>query len=349
MESVSLILWIVRTILILAVILAAFWVVRWMKGGQSKVLLTVSMKRQALVFLTVLATTGALSILIPMTSLEPETASPVIGLISAAWIMLSAWALTLISSALTGLVQSKYDIKSADNLGARQVHTQVRVLQRIIIVLIWLGAVAAILMQFERFRMLGGTLLASAGILSVLLGLSAQKTFGAILAGIQIALSHPINLDDVVIVEGEWGRIEEITFTYVVVKIWDMRRMVVPINYFTETPFQNWTKKSSEMLGSVQLHVDYSTPLAPLREELKRLCQSSGVLWNEKTCLLQVTDAGTESMTIRALMSSPDAPSAWDLRCLVREGLIGFLKLNYPECLPKHRVLVQEEKIKEIR
>jgi small-conductance mechanosensitive channel len=189
--------------------------------------------------------------------------------------------------------------------------------------------------------MLGGTMLASAGVLSIVLGISAQKTFGSIIAGIQIALAHPINLDDVVIVENEWGRIEEISFTYVVVRLWDMRRLVVPITYFTETVFQNWTKKSAEIIGSVFWQVDYATPLEPLREELTRLCEESGRLWNGKTCVLQVTDAGAETMTLRAIVSASDASKAWDLRCLVREGMIRYLNEHYPECLPKRRILLQ--------
>lgn len=282
-----------------------------------------------------------LAVLAPLARFDAGVDVFVTAFLGTAWIILVAWALTLLLTVLTGLVQWKYDIGVEDNLGARQINTKVRVLHRIAAVLVWLGALAGILMQFERFRALGGAMLASAGVLSIVLGLSAQKTFGAVIAGVQIALTHPINLDDVVIVEGEWGRIEEITFTYVVVKIWDLRRMVVPISYFVETPFQNWTKKSAEIIGTVTLHVDYTTPLQPLREELKSLCEASGALWNGKTCVLQVTEAGGESMTVRALVSSPGASAAWDLRCMVREGLIDFLRRNYPECLPRRRVVLQ--------
>ena len=347
MGSVSLAGWAIRVGLVIAVGLAAFLAIWSLNKGRSKGwrelrdMLSKAMKKRVILFLTVFAAVIGVYILVPLAGLEPEVVVAGRAIMNATWVVMGAWAATLFLQILSGIVGWKYDIEAADNLGAREVQTRVRILHRIVAVLIWFAALAAILMQFERFRMLGGTMLASAGVLSIVLGISAQKTFGAIIAGIQIALTHPINLDDVVIVEGEWGRIEEITLTYVVVKIWDQRRLIVPITYFTETPFQNWTKKSAEILGSVFLHVDYTTPLDPLREELKRLCESAWQLWNGKTCVLQVTDAGVETMTLRAIVSSPDAPSAWDLRCLVREGLIEFLKANYPECLPKHRVLVQ--------
>jgi small-conductance mechanosensitive channel len=341
--------WLVRGALALVVGLAAFTLIRLFRGGQARRwrdlrdLLSRSMKRRVVLFLTVFASAVALSILAAPSQLPGGWAGPAVTVMNTAWVLLAAWAATLALSALTGLVRWKYDMDVEDNLGAREVQTKVRILNRIVVIMIWFAAAAAILMQFERFRMLGGTMLASAGVLSIVLGISAQKTFGAIIAGIQIALAHPINLDDVVIVENEWGRIEEITFTYVVVRLWDMRRLVVPITYFTETVFQNWTKKSAEIIGSVFLQVDYATPLEPLREELGRLCERAGRLWNGKTCVLQVTDAGAESMTLRAIVSSADASRAWDLRCLVREGLIAYLNAHYPECLPKRRVLVQAE------
>ncbi|OIQ50626.1 Mechanosensitive ion channel [Pseudodesulfovibrio hydrargyri] len=340
--------WLVRVLLALVVGAGAFMLIRLFKGGQARrwrdlrELLSRSMKRRVVLFLTIFASALALSILAAPSQLPSGWSGPAVTAMNTAWVLLAAWAATLVMSALTGLVRWRYDMDVEDNLGAREVQTKVRILNRIIVIMIWFAAAAAVLMQFERFRLLGGTMLASAGVLSIVLGISAQKTFGSIIAGIQIALAHPINLDDVVIVEGEWGRIEEITFTYVVVRLWDMRRLVVPITYFTETVFQNWTKKSAEIIGSVFLHVDYATPLEPLRAELTRLCEGAGGLWNGKTCVLQVTDAGEQSMTLRAIVSAPDASKAWDLRCLVREGLIGYLNEHHPECLPKRRVLLQE-------
>ncbi|EGB16095.1 MscS Mechanosensitive ion channel [Pseudodesulfovibrio mercurii] len=339
--------WIIRVLLALAVGAAAFTLIRLFSGGRARrwrdlrELLSRSTKRRVILFLAVFATALGLSILVPPSHLPEGWSGPAVTAMNTAWVVLAAWAATLALSAMTGVVSWKYDMDMEDNLGAREVQTKVRILHRIVVVVVWFAAAAAVLMQFERFRLLGGTMLASAGVLSIVLGISAQKTFGAIIAGIQIALAHPVNLDDVVIVEGEWGRIEEITFTYVVVKLWDQRRLVVPITYFTDTVFQNWTKKSAEIIGSVFLHVDYATPLEPLRAELTRLCETSGGLWNGKTCVLQVTDAGPETMTLRAIVSAADASRAWDLRCLVREGLIGYLNGHYPECLPRRRVLLQ--------
>ncbi|MFH1914302.1 MAG: mechanosensitive ion channel domain-containing protein [Pseudomonadota bacterium] len=347
MEPLNIVGWLLRAGVAVAVLAGCVAAMRWLRakrGGGDRLwtMLATEMTPQVAPLVMAVAALATLSALVPVGEMEPRAASLTLSLLGGAWVVLVAWAMTIVCRAFTVLVDWKYDVSVADNLGARQVHTKVKVLQRIVVVLIWFGALAGMLMQFERFRMLGGTLLASAGVLSIVLGLSAQKTFGSIIAGIQIALTHPINLDDVVIVEGEWGRIEEITFTYVVVRIWDMRRLVVPITYFLETPFQNWTRRSSEILGSVFLHVDYATPLAPLRAELLRLCQGAGELWNGKTCLLQVTEAGPQTMTVRALVSASDASRAWDLRCLVREGLVVFLQANHPGCLPRHRLVLEE-------
>ncbi len=227
------------------------------------------------------------------------------------WIVLAAWAATILVNIISDVTRKKFDITVPDNLTARQMHTKIKVFQRILVVLLWLAAVAGIMLLFERFRTLGGTLLASAGVVSILIGLSAQKTFAAIIAGIQVALFHPINLDDVVVLEGEWGHIEEITFSYVVVKTWDLRRLVVPVTYFLEKPFQNWTKTSAEIIGSVFIHTDYTVPMETLRDELKQICNNAGSLWDGKTCVLQVVDSGPETMTLRAIMSSPDASKAW--------------------------------------
>ncbi|MCJ2164984.1 mechanosensitive ion channel family protein [Pseudodesulfovibrio sp. S3-i] len=265
-------------------------------------------------------------------------------LLSILLILLAGWTGTMVVYLLSDMTECRYDTSVKDNLEARQVRTKVKVLQRIIVILIWLLTTACILMLFDQFKMLGGTLLASAGVASLVLGFSAQKTLGAMVAGLQVALSHPINLDDVVIVEGEWGRIEEITFTYVVVKTWDLRRLIVPITYFLETPFQNWTKKNADIIGSVFIHADYTVQLEPLREELNRLCIQAKPLWDGKTCVLQVTDAGPETLTLRAIVSSPDASSAWDLRCLLREALVEYMRTQYPEWLPKRRISIPEER-----
>jgi small-conductance mechanosensitive channel len=173
------------------------------------------------------------------------------------------------------------------------------------------------------------------------LGFAGQKSIATLISGIHIAIAQPVRVDDVVIVEGEWGRIEEITLTYVVVQIWDLRRLVVPVNYFLEKPFQNWTRVSSDLLGAAPLHVDYSVPLTELRAEFERIVEASA-FWDGKLKTLQVTDATESTLLVRPLMSAKDASTAWDLRCEVREKLIQFLQQNHPHALPRRRTQIIE-------
>jgi small-conductance mechanosensitive channel len=348
METVTLLTWLARIGLVIVIVSGCVWggfsllKVRSHSASLTKSLLCALKKRGRPLIPFAVAVSSWL-ILAPLAGLDNQTSSTVVTAMDVFLIVLAGWAGTIIIHILSDMAQCQYDITQKDNLLARQVHTRVKVLQKILVVLIWLLTMAGILMLFERFKVLGGTLFASAGVISIVLGFSAQKTFGAMIAGLQVALSHPINLDDVVIVEGEWGRIEEITFTYVVVKTWDLRRIVVPMTYFLETPFQNWTKKSADIIGSVYIHADYTVPIAPLREELHQICERSRQFWDGETCLLQVTDAGPETLTLRAIVSSPDASSAWNLRCTIREGLVGFLHANYPDCLPRRRISVNSE------
>lgn len=234
---------------------------------------------------------------------------------------------------------NKYDISKEDNLKSRKFQTQFNILERIIVFLIIIISTGLILMLFEDVRKIGISLFASAGIAGVIIGLAAQKVIGAVLAGIQIAITQPIRLDDVVIIENEWGRIEEITLTYVVVRIWDQRRLVVPSTYFFEKPFQNWTRTSAEILGTVFIYTDYRVSFDALRKELTRLLEKSP-LWDKKVNVLQVTDAKQNNIEIRALVSAKDSSSAWDLRVYIREKLIEFLQKNYPESLPRTRIQV---------
>ena len=233
-------------------------------------------------------------------------------------------------------VLGQFRIDVLDNLEARKVYTQVKVLKKIAVAAITVFTFASMLMVFDAVRQLGASILASAGVLGIILGFAAQRSIATVLAGLQIAVTQPIRLDDVVIVEGEWGRIEEITLTYVVVRIWDLRRLIVPINYFIEKPFQNWTRVSADLLGSVVLYTDYTVPLQPLREELDRVLENTK-RWDRKVKVLQVTDAKERTLELRVLVSATDAPTAWDLRCEVREKLIDFLQRNHPQCLPRTR------------
>jgi small-conductance mechanosensitive channel len=234
-------------------------------------------------------------------------------------------------------VLSRFRLDAADNLRARKIHTQLRVLKQIVIVVVSILALGMMLMTFEKVRQLGTTILASAGIIGIVVGMAAQRTLATFIAGLQIAFTQPIRLDDIVIVENEFGRIEEITLTYVVVKIWDLRRLVVPINYFIEKPFQNWTRVTADLLGTVFIYVDYTVPVEAVRAELANILNASD-LWDKKVCALQVTNTSEKAVELRALMSASDASKAWSLRCRVREKLIEFIQTNYPQSLPKFRL-----------
>jgi len=252
------------------------------------------------------------------------------------WLLAGAWLLIALSLFLEKLLLAR--VQDGDNLRARKALTQFTVLQRIFAVLVSLLALAGMLMSFEQVRQLGMSLLASAGLAGVVLGFSAQRTIASIIAGVQIAFTQPIRLDDVVIVEGEWGWVEEITFTYVVVRIWDQRRLVVPISHFLEKPFQNWTRVNSEILGTVYLYTDYGVPVNEVRAELSRICLNEGsALWDGRVCGLQVTDSGPQGVELRCLVSASNSSRAWDLRCLLRERLIAWLAANHPESLPLQR------------
>jgi small-conductance mechanosensitive channel len=223
-----------------------------------------------------------------------------------------------------------------DNLHARRVQTQTRVISRSLIVLTLLIGLAVMLMTFPQIRTVGASLLASAGLAGIVAGVAARPVLSNMIAGLQIALSQPIRLDDVLIVEGEWGRVEEITGTYVVLAIWDQRRLIIPLQWFIEHPFQNWTRTGSEILGTVFLWVDYHMPVEPLRKEVERLCAEAPE-WDHRLAQLQVTDIGHNSVQLRALVSAAESGQAWDLRCRIREGLIEFMQKNYPQYLPRTR------------
>ncbi|MCF4101812.1 mechanosensitive ion channel family protein [Gillisia sp. M10.2A] len=269
-----------------------------------------------------------------------EYTSILVGHISILGIILSVtWILIIVLKVFKNRMLSRYDVTSENNLKARKVYTQFMILENIIIFIIIILSIGIALMSFDNIRSIGISVLTSAGIAGLILGFSAQKAIGTLLAGIQIAITQPIRLDDVVIVEKEWGWIEEITLTYVVVRIWDKRRMVLPTTYFIEKPFENWTRNSSDILGTVFIYTDYDIPFGKLREELTRLLESSP-LWDKKVNVLQVTNATEKSVELRALMSAKDSPTAWDLRVYVREHLLIYIKENFPDSLPKSRLVL---------
>lgn len=234
------------------------------------------------------------------------------------------------------VVQTHYRIDVADNLQARKISTQVAVITKIIVTVVAIVALGSTLMVFDAVRQLGASLLASAGIAGIVLGFAAQKTLGNLLAGIQIAIAQPIRLDDVVIVEEEFGRVEEITLTYVVVKLWDLRRLVLPITYFVEKPFQNWTREGSKILGTVFLYLDHAAPIDALRAELERLVRAHPK-WDGDVCALHVTDTREHVIEVRCLASAANAGHSFDLRCDLREALLRFLRERHPEALPRLR------------
>jgi len=248
-----------------------------------------------------------------------------------------SWLIIALTYVLDDYVLERFSIDKRDNLQERKIHTQLQVFKRIVIVIVTLLALGSILMTFDKVRQLGSSILASAGLASLIVGMAAQRIIGNFLAGLQIAITQPIRIDDVVIVEGEWGRIEEITLTYVVVRIWDLRRLILPISYFIEKPFQNWTRKSAEIMGTVYIYADYKIPVDEVRKELHRLLKESP-LWDGKVWGLQVTGANSQTVELRALMSSEDASKNWDLRCYIREKLISFIAQRYPQYLPRTRV-----------
>ncbi|QPF74800.1 mechanosensitive ion channel family protein [Roseateles sp. DAIF2] len=244
-------------------------------------------------------------------------------------------AMRAVKGAAKGML-SLHPADVADNLQARRIHTQTRVLARTASTVVLIAGLAFILMTFPRARQLGASLLASAGVVGLVAGIAARSVFSNLLAGLQIALAQPLRIDDVLIIEGEWGRVEEITATYVVLKIWDERRLIIPLQWFIEHPFQNWTRRSSEILGTVLLWVDYGLPVEPIRAEAKRLCEGSPD-WDGRVCVVQVTDASDRAKQLRILISAADSGKAFELRCLLRERLIDFIQREHPASLPRLR------------
>jgi small-conductance mechanosensitive channel len=252
-------------------------------------------------------------------------------------IIATAWLVGAMAFVVEDRVLDRYSGEHVDDGHARRVRTQVTLVRRITVAVLVVCAIAAVLLTFPGARTAGASLLASAGVLSIVAGLAAQSTLASTFAGMQIAFTDAIRVDDVVVLDGEFGRIEEITLTYVVVHVWDDRRLILPCTYFTSTPFENWTRRAADLLGTVEIDLDFRVPFAELRVELDRLLESSS-LWDRRTGVLQVTDAVGGHVRVRALVSAPDAPTLWDLRCYVREGLVEWLQREAPGALPRTRL-----------
>jgi small-conductance mechanosensitive channel len=285
------------------------------------------------------------AVLLAWPSLQlPQNASDALRHVAVVLFVFSiGWAFVAAINVVGDFMTRRYSIDHADNLDARRIRTQTQVLRRIGVVLTVIVTAGIILMSIPSVRHIGVSLFASAGVAGLAVGLAARATLSNIVAGIQVALTQPIRIDDVVIIEGEWGWIEEINTTYVVVRIWDLRRLVVPISYFIEKPYQNWTRTTADLLGSVFLHVDYTVPFEEIRAEFRKILEASGQ-WDGKVAVMHVTEARERTVEIRMLMSAPSSPQAWELRCHVREKLIEYVRANYPDSLPRVRAEVDMRK-----
>jgi small-conductance mechanosensitive channel len=247
-----------------------------------------------------------------------------------------AWLVGALLLVLEDVALARWRTDVPDNMKARRVRTQVVIMRRVTVVAIVVLTAGVMLMTFPDVRAVGASLLASAGLVSVIAAVAAQSTLGNLIAGVQLAFSDAVRIDDVVVVEGEWGRIEELTLTYVAVQIWDDRRLMLPTSYFTTKPFQNWTRTGSAVLGTAEIDVDWSAPVEPMRAELRAVCEGTE-LWDGRVCVLQVTDAVGGMIRLRALVSAHDAGSLWDLRCLVRERLVAWVFEHRRDSLPRLR------------
>jgi small-conductance mechanosensitive channel len=291
---------------------------------------------------------GSLRVLLPLVGvrialrsadahLPPEAAGPLLAALNFGLVVAATWLGIRLTRVMEDVAGRRFAMDAEDNLHARRMHTRVALLRRVLVVGIGVVGLGMILLQMPGFRAMGTGLLASAGVLGVIVGVAAQRPIANLLAGLQIAVTQPIRVEDAVIVEGEWGWVEEITLTYVVVRLWDLRRLVLPIGYFLEKPFQNWTRTTASLLGSAYLHADYAVPVDAVRAELERIVRTSP-LWDGRTCVLQVTDLTERSVQLRALVSAANAGRSWDLQCEVREKLIAFLQLHHPDALPRVRL-----------
>jgi small-conductance mechanosensitive channel len=272
----------------------------------------------------------------PLARTEPELDPWLYGGGRVLLILAAGWGVLVIVDWWLRRALRKADIKAADNLAARKLATRVNVLRRVAAILIAVVTVSIALLAIPSAREVGISLFASAGVAGLVIGMAARPVLSNLIAGIQIAFTQPIRIDDAVVVEGEWGWIEVIDLFNVTIRIWDERRLVVPLTYFIEKPFQNWTRESANIIGSVFWSVDYRAPMQEMREKLKEFCQNSRY-WDKRVCVLQVTEAKGDSVEVRALASAGNSPDAWELRCEIREQMIAWLQAEHPESLPRRR------------
>jgi small-conductance mechanosensitive channel len=273
---------------------------------------------------------------LPGLPLAPRLMSALEHITGIGLIVAVSWLAILLVDVTADMLASRYRVDVADNLVARRIQTQFQMLHHIVVVLVSVVGLAIILMTIPAIRHIGMSLLASAGLASLVVGMAMKGTLANLIAGVQIAFAQPFRMGDAVVIQGEWGWIEEIGTMYVVVRIWDLRRLVIPLSYFLDNSFQNWTRTNAELLGHCFIYTDYTVPVDALRAELRRICEASP-LWNRKVCVLQVSDCEQNTLQLRALMDARNSGEAWDLRCEVREKLVDFLQKNYPGSLPRYR------------
>ena len=278
----------------------------------------------------------AVTLVVPALPFGTNTSLTLHRILIASFIVLLGWIAIVASNLAADRYMRRFRIDTEDNLLARKAVTQMRVLKRTASVVIGFLTLGFALMSFDAVREYGVSIFASAGVAGIALGLAAKPVLGNLIAGVQIAITQPIRIDDVVIVENEFGWIEEFTSTYVVVRLWDWRRMIVPLGYFLENPFQNWTRTSASLIGSVYFHLDHRTPIPALRAKLEEIVKASK-LWDGKVVNLQVSETTEHTIEVRALMTARNASQVWDLRCEVREKMLAFLQAEHPESLPRRR------------
>lgn len=282
----------------------------------------------AIVFALRLVLTGAPDDTYALVSLSRIASVALIGAIT--------WLIMACIESVSVTIAQLHPVDVADNLRARRIVTQTRVLARSAHAVVGVLGLSFVLLTLPGARQIGASLLASAGVAGLVAGIAARPVLGNFIAGLQIAFSQPIRIDDVLIVNSEWGRVEEIKATFVVLRIWDERRMIIPLQWFIENPFENWTHTSSTILGTVFLWMDFSVPLEPLRAEFERVCKADP-LWDQRVCKLQVTDTSDRAMQLRLLISARNSGDAFELRCIIREAVIAFIATNHPQGLPRLR------------
>jgi len=278
----------------------------------------------------------ALALALPLVPLSDGAQLIVQRIFTALFIVLLGWIAQVCVDIAMDRYESRLNLGAADNLLARKAVTQIRIFRRALNILIWLLTAAFALMTFDAVRQYGVSIFASAGIAGLVAGLAARPLFENLIAGIQLALTQPLRLEDAVVINKEWGWVEEITSTYIVVRLWDLRRQVVPLSYLFQNPFTNWTRSSASIIGTVMLYLDYTIPVEAVRDKANELAKNSP-LWDRNVIAVQVSDAKEQTIELRIIASAADSSKAWDLRCELREKLIAFIRENYPEALPLRR------------